>query len=41
MPNSVYFMGDDEDKDVLKFNLKEQKWEVIEDHPLHNYLYAY
>ena len=40
-PSKVYFMGDDELKTVLKFDLLTHSWSVVEEHPLVEVLLAY
>ena len=37
----VYFMGDDELKTVLKFDLLSHSWTLVEEHPLEVVLLAY
>jgi hypothetical protein len=39
--SKVYFMGDDELKTVLKFDLLSHSWSLVEEHPLEEVLLAY
>ena len=39
--SKLYFMGDDELKTVLKFDLLSHSWSLVEEHPLEEALLAY